>query len=509
MVEKKSKTAFYFTAFIFPCVILYSIFCIIPFIRGIGISLTNWDGLTPKTPIILEKTEFESKIISKIKNEKDKSFLMNIYSFNAADNSYHRLSVNGIKKIKLERIVKSTGYEPEYNKFVGLSNYKQIFTGKVEKDFYPHISTIVKFTRTSTLPRSITKYEFEKEVLRGAEKNNQSAIQLNEAYIYNEDKQDYWRTDEYDEKKAVRALLGIPEVKDTGQIKESSVDDFIRNLELSVINADRLHNDLINKFISDNSLSDASATVVSDSAKKLLSIYELKGILSDCWVVNEFNMGVVGFTLFFAFFSVIGINVLAFMLAIALDSGIYGQKALRTIFFLPNMLSMIIVALIWSMMFNQLLPAITGIEKWISDSHKTPWLLVLVLVWQGAGYYMIVYLAGLQNIPTEVIEAAKIDGATGWQRFRFITLPLMIPSMTVSFFLTIANALKSFDLIYAMIGRAGYATGTVPFVMDIYFDAFSKKLAGLATAKAMVLFIAIVIVTGIQLFIMKRKEIEA
>ena len=197
------------------------------------------------------------------------------------------------------------------------------------------------------------------------------------------------------------------------------------------------------------------------------------------------------------------------MLAIALDSGIYGQKALRTIFFLPNMLSMIIVALIWSMMFNQLLPAITGIEKWISDSHKSPWLLVLVLVWQGAGYYMIVYLAGLQNIPTEVIEAAKIDGATGWQRFRFITLPLMIPSMTVSFFLTIANALKSFDLIYAMIGRAGYATGTVPFVMDIYFDAFSKKLAGLATAKAMVLFIAIVIVTGIQLFIMKRKEIEA
>ncbi|UKI54443.1 MAG: sugar ABC transporter permease [Treponema sp.] len=145
----------------------------------------------------------------------------------------------------------------------------------------------------------------------------------------------------------------------------------------------------------------------------------------------------------------------------------------------------------------------------MSDSNKTPWLLVIVAVWQGCGYYMIVYLAGLQNIPTEVIEAAKIDGASGWQRFRYITLPLMIPSLTISFFLTIANALKSFDLIYAMIGPTGYATGTVPFVLDIYFDAFSLKQAGLATAKAMVLFVVIVIVTGIQLYVMKRKEVEA
>ena len=90
-----------------------------------------------------------------------------------------------------------------------------------------------------------------------------------------------------------------------------------------------------------------------------------------------------------------------------------------------------------------------------------------------------------------------------------VTLPLMIPSLTISLFLSIANALKSFDLIYAMIGSTGYATGTVPFVMDIYFDAFSLKQAGLATAKAMVLFVVIVLVTGIQLFTMKRKEVEA
>ena len=114
-----------------------------------------------------------------------------------------------------------------------------------------------------------------------------------------------------------------------------------------------------------------------------------------------------------------------------------------------------------------------------------------------------------KNIPTEIIEAAKIDGATGWQRFRFITIPMMIPALTISLFLTIANALKSFDLMYAMVGPTGYATGTVPLVYDIYFQAYSMKESGMATAKAMVLFLAIVLVTGIQLFLMKRKEVEA
>ena len=90
-----------------------------------------------------------------------------------------------------------------------------------------------------------------------------------------------------------------------------------------------------------------------------------------------------------------------------------------------------------------------------------------------------------------------------------ITFPLMIPSLTISLFLTIANAFKSFDLIYALLGPTGYSTGTVPIVMDIYFDAFANKQAGLANAKAMILFLVIVIVTGIQLITMKKKEIEA
>ena len=171
-------------------------------------------------------------------------------------------------------------------------------------------------------------------------------------------------------------------------------------------------------------------------------------------------------------------------------------------------MSMIIVALIWSSIFSILLPKITGIDLWLSDPKKTPWLLVLIAVWQGCGYYMIVYLAGLQNIPTDVIEAAYIDGVTMWQQFKYITLPLILPAVTISLFLSIANALKTFDLMYAIIGPTGRSTGTIPYVYDIYFDAFAQKQAGLATAKAMLLFVVIFAVTGLQLFLMKRKEVE-
>ncbi|MEE0886846.1 MAG: sugar ABC transporter permease [Treponema sp.] len=509
MVEAKSRKAFYFTAFIIPCLILYLIFFITPFFRGIGISLTNWDGLTPKTPIILDKNEFESKILYSGKlNQKERNYIQSIYEYDPLDNSYKRKSLGGVARKKLERIVKKTGYEPERYKFVGLENYKKIFTGKIDKDFYPHKMRIEKFTESSELPRIIQKKDFQGEVLKGMAKNSEGYILLTEAYKFDEKTNAYKLDSKYDEFVLTGFLWDLPGVGKS--IPESKVDSLIRTLKNYGLkqNAYDIHNVAID-FANENSLSEKNKTEIIELSNEILKVSKIKKVLAENWVVTQRNMGVVGFTLFFAVFSVIGINVLAFALALALDTGIRGQKILRTIFFLPNVLSMIIVALIWSMLFVQLLPAITGIEKWISDSNKTPWLLVLVAVWQGCGYYMIVYLAGLQNIPTEVIEAAKIDGATGWQRFKYITLPLMIPSLTISLFLTIANALKSFDLIYAMIGQTGYATGTVPFVMDIYFDAFSLKQAGLSTAKAMVLFFAIVIITGIQLYVMKRKEVEA
>ena len=510
MVEPKFKKWSYFAAFILPCLILYMVFFIVPFFRGIAISFTNWDGLTPKTPILLEKNDFESKILDKIKKESDKDFVLGIYSYSPSDNSYKRIAVKGREKYKLERIFKKTGYEPERYKFVGLENYKKIFTGQVGSNFYPHTIKLQKFTKTSSLPAFISKAEFEKEIKKNLKKHPEYESIILGAYTYNSENERYVLEKELSDYIITEHLWNIPEIISDSSISDSEIDKYIREAKnISLENDAKALETFTEKFIASHRVSESSKLVFYSVNEKLLNSAEVKDALSNIWIVNQHYMGVIGFTIFFAIFSVIGINVVAFALALALDTGIRGQKILRTIYFLPNVLSMIIVALIWSMLFVQLLPAVTGIEKWISDSQKTPWLLVLVAVWQGAGYYMIVYLAGLQNIPTEVIEAAMIDGATGFQRFRLITVPLMIPSLTISLFLTIANALKSFDLIYAMIGQQGYATGTVPFVMDIYFDAFSLKQAGLATAKAMVLFFVIVIVTGIQLVTMKRKEIEA
>ena len=201
-------------------------------------------------------------------------------------------------------------------------------------------------------------------------------------------------------------------------------------------------------------------------------------------------------------------NLIAFFLALALDSGIKSQRALRSVFFLPNVLSMIIVALVWSFVFYNLLPKLTGIELWMGDPAKAPWLIVMVQVWQQAGYLMVIYLAGMSTVPTDVLEAASIDGTGFWMRLRRITLPLLVPAFTICLFLSLSNSLKSFDLVYALQGPSGYATGTVPFVMDIFFDAFAKKQAGLGTAKAILLFLLIALVTGIQLSISKRKEVQ-
>ncbi len=518
MVESKIKRGAYFVAFVTPCLILYLLFFIIPFFRGIGISFTNWDGLTPKTPISLNKNDFESKILfNKNLSQSEQNFIQKIYVLKS-DNEYHRESVKGFTKYKLEKIINKTDYVAEKNKFVGFENYKKIFTGQASKDFYPSRTDVYKFNVSSDLPVDIEMEDFEKNILKNAKDDSEALSLLNESYkLISKVKPDtkrsyrvYELTENYNRTALRNSLYRLYEVLETGTLSKKQVRALFSDLEDAALEKDsvKLEN-IAQTFCEENNLSLRSKKVVKNVSESILKISELKVLLADIYRVTNFNMGVIGFTIFFAIFSVIGINVLAFILALALDTGIRGQKGLRTVFFLPNVLSMVIVALIWSMLFSQLLPKLTGVEKWITDAAKTPWLLVLVAIWQGAGYYMIVYLAGLQNIPTDVIEAGKIDGATGFQRFRFITFPMMLPSVTISLFLTIANALKSFDLIYAMIGQTGYATGTVPFVMDIYFNAFSLKQAGLANAKAMILFLVIVIITGIQLYVMKRREVEA
>ncbi len=509
MVESRTRKYGYFLAFLLPCLVLYITFFIYPFLNGFYISLTNWDGLTPRAPIILDGPTFEDRILAKIPKQTDREYILTLYSKNADDGSWSRLALSGNERRRAESIIAKTGYEPDANRFVGLRNYIDILSGKVAETFYPRSYGQNFYTKTSALPQRIEKKDFDRLFL--SKLSDPERAVFDAAYAGEEDA--FVLSDGASEFSFEDMIWLIAEVDEDAKIDPDSVTSFIDGIRAASLAGDRAAFDAaLASFVSGAdtgvALGGASAETVGKGAEGIWSLAPLKNLLAEKWASRGFDLGVIGFTVFFAFFSVVGINLLAFLLALALDSGIHGQKGLRSVFFLPNVLSMVIVALIWKMLFNQLFPKLTGIEQWLSDPAKTPWLIVLVAVWQGAGYYMIVYLAGLQNIPTDVVEAAKIDGAGSWHRFRHITLPLLLPAVTISLFLTIANALKSFDMIYAMTSGSAYTFGTVPVVLDIFFDAFARKQAGMATAKAMLLFALIFAITATQLAVMKKREVE-
>lgn len=506
MVEAKYRRHIQFAFFLLPALVLYIIFFIYPFVHGFYISMTNWDGLTPRVPNFFQASVFEQDILGKIRKEQDRDFLKSMYTYNPQADTYTRMAIEGRDRNRAQRLITGTGFQPERNRFVGIQNYIDILTGKVGGSFYPRTFERNFYNTGSALPFRIPAAGLEKNLIR---KLDDAELRIFN-YYYTRSDDHYELQQRYGELAFEDRIWDAVGKSETVTVSDTDIGSLIRSVKNLSLTQDRdAFDSLLDGFVTQYRLAPAVVQEFKSANEGLFSLGAIKLLLAARWSAPGYDMGVIGFTFFFAIFSVIGINVLAFALALALDSGIHGQRVLRSVFFLPNVLSMIIVALIWRMLFFQFFPRITGINQWLSDAAKTPWLLVMVAVWQGAGYYMIVYLAGLQNIPTDVVEAASIDGVRPWQRFFYITLPLIIPAITISLFLTIANALKSFDLIYAMTSGSAYTYGTVPIVLDIYFDAFARKHAGLATAKAMLLFLIIFAITGLQLYVMKRKEIES
>lgn len=503
MVQKSLTRRIGFLLFVGPAFLLYALFFLLPFGQGLRISFTNWDGLTPKTPISMPKDQFESLILSKVSG-KDKDFLLAIYALDASGYQYSRLSVSGLTRYRLERVIGRTGYRPDRFKDVGFANYRAILSGGVDERFYPRFYEEHYFNPNASLPQRIDASGYEKDFLAKLDGEGKGLA----GEFYARDGAAYVLVPSKDEFVVEDNLWTLPQVE-SGAIASGQVDTFVAAVKKAGLAQDKgALNAAIADFEASVPMTAELKRDIERSADSIFGIGKFKILLANTWNARKFDMGVVGFTIFFALGNVIFANLLAFWIAMALDRKMKSRNVLRSAFFLPNVLSMIVVALIWSFIFFHLLPKLTGIDTWMSDSAKAPWLLVFVSVWQAAGYYMVVYLAGLQNIPQDVIEAAMIDGAGPWDRLKRITLPLLMPAFTVCVFLSIANALKCFDLVYAMVGSSGYAVGTIPFVMDIFFDAFARKLAGLATAKATLLFLVILLVTGVQLLIMKRKEVQ-
>jgi raffinose/stachyose/melibiose transport system permease protein len=505
MVESRFQRALFFWIFVLPALAAYALFFLYPFAQGIRISFTNWDGLTPRAPISLPQTEFEARILDRLSRPADRAFLLSVYHLDEADGLYKRYELSGARRYRVYALLRAAHYQPENYRYVGLANYLAIFTGRVEERFYPRRFLKRNFNPDSGLPAAIPARDFQRVFLPNLPAGERTFARS----FFEPSAEGYALKPEYDEFALEDRVWLLPEVDPEGTVPSGEVDRFLAGVKRAGLSQDRgALEEAVEGFLAGNPLSAASAAQARQAAERMFGLGRLKSLLASAWVERDFDLGVVGFTLFFTFFNVLCSNLLAFFLAMALDARLKSRNVLRSVFFLPNVLSMVVVALVWSFVFYHLLPALTGIDKWMGDPAKAPWLIVAVQVWRESGYLMVIYLAGLQTISADVLEAAMIDGTGFWGRLRLITLPLLVPAFTVCLFLSLSNSLKCFDLVYAMVGPSGYAVGTVPLVMDIFFDAFAKRLAGLATAKAILLFLAIVLITGVQLSVMKRREVQ-
>ncbi len=208
-------------------------------------------------------------------------------------------------------------------------------------------------------------------------------------------------------------------------------------------------------------------------------------------------------------------NVLALTLAIGIESRSKGRGFFRTLFCMPNMVSMIIGGYMWNFIFTKVLYymadnwGFTFLDKsWIGDPKYAFIAIVIVSAWGIVGYLMIIYMAALQGVPQHLIESASLDGATTWQRFWKITLPMIRHSLTICIFWTLNSMFQVFDVIYSLTG-GGPGRATQSVAINIYQEAFTGNIRyGYATAKSMVLFLIILIITALQLIVMKRKEQE-
>ena len=221
---------------------------------------------------------------------------------------------------------------------------------------------------------------------------------------------------------------------------------------------------------------------------------------------NKDFLNALWFTVKFTVVSVITVNVFAFLLAYALTRGIKGTNLFRTTFFMPNLIGGIVLGYIWQLLINGVL-ARFGVTI-MSDAKYGFWGLVILMNWQLIGYMMIIYIAGIQNISTDVLEAAKIDGATKFQTLTKVTIPMVMSSVTICLFLTLTNSFKLFDQNLALTA-GGPAKKTSMLALDIYTTFYNRNgWEGVGQAKAVIFFVLVGILALSQLYFTRSKEVE-
>ncbi len=211
----------------------------------------------------------------------------------------------------------------------------------------------------------------------------------------------------------------------------------------------------------------------------------------------------------FTIISVILINVGAFALALLLTKKIPGTNIFRTIFFMPNLIGGLVLGFIWKEILNTVFLKTTGRPMTYTGADYGFWGLLVVMCWQLMGYMMIIYIAGIQNIPEDVLEAAKIDGATPFQILYKITIPLVMPSVTICLFLTISNSFKLYDQNYALNGISPKTNLVALDIYNTFYNGSSPYSEGRAQAKAVIFFLIVACITFAQLRLTRSKEVES
>ena len=215
------------------------------------------------------------------------------------------------------------------------------------------------------------------------------------------------------------------------------------------------------------------------------------------------------FTARFTVVSTILINVVAFMFALALTRGLKGTNIYRTVFFLPNLIGGIVLGYIWQILLNGLLTNL-GLPLLALDAKYGFWGLIILMCWQQIGYMMIIYIAGLQNVPSDLLEAASIDGATSWQTLIKVKLPMVMPSITICTFLTLTNSFKLFDQNLALTaGEPAKASQMLALnIYDTFYARSGAQWKGIGQAKAVVFFLLVIGIALVQLYFTRRKEVQ-
>ena len=221
------------------------------------------------------------------------------------------------------------------------------------------------------------------------------------------------------------------------------------------------------------------------------------------------------YTAAFALVSIVAINLLAFTVAYFLTQDIKGANIFRTVFFMPNLIGGIVLGYIWSMIFNGILQRYGTFL--LAETRYGFWGLIILMCWQQVGYMMIIYIAGLQSIPEDMMEAAKIDGASKWQTLWRITIPNVMSSVTICVFLTMTNSFKLFDQNLALTGGMPVKFGengemistTQMLALDIFQTFYANANSrGVAQAKAVLFFILVAVLALLQLRFTREKEVQ-